>query len=313
MQKGNSAIMNQAIKLFKHTRSGSYATRDRYLKSCKTFIRFLNEKFKLKNLKNLQDKHIVAYIEHRQNKGISDKTIKNDLGAIRYLHDMVPDAKYTLASNQQLKNEYDVYLEKTIAIDGDRSWTNEEYISMLQLLNQQAHTSEVAATTRDVCIIARTMGLRVSEAVCMRRSQAEKAIRTGMYEVLGEAKNGMHRTVPLSPEVHHLLLEKLKTTARGARLFIPETDKAHQIVNRIEKHLERVRSSITTKEGTQRRLSITGEIKPLTFHGLRYNYVQDRMQEEQTKGYNWNQAAALITKEVGHGRIDVIKIYTNDK
>jgi len=311
MTKGHSAIMNQTIKLFKHTRSGSYATRDRYLKSCKSFINFLDQRFKMKNLKNLQDKHVVAYVEYRQSEGISDKTIKNDLGAIRYLHDMIPDAKHTLSTNQQLKDQYDVYLEKTIAVDGDRSWTPTEYNHMQQLLSQQATHSPIAAITRDVCVIARTMGLRVSEAVCMRRSQAERAIRTGMYQVLGEAKNGMHRSVPLSPEVRSLLLERLPSVERGGRIFVSEGDKAHQVVNRIEKHLERVRGAVTTSEGAQRRLSIKGEVKPLTFHGLRYNYVQDRMKEEQEKGSSWKDAAQIVTREVGHGRVDVIKVYTN--
>jgi len=265
----------------------------------------------MKNLKNLQDKHVVAYVEYRQSEGISDKTIKNDLGAIRYLHDMIPDAKHTLSTNQQLKDQYDVYLEKTIAVDGDRSWTPTEYNHMQQLLSQQATHSPIAAITRDVCVIARTMGLRVSEAVCMRRSQAERAIRTGMYQVLGEAKNGMHRSVPLSPEVRSLLLERLPSVERGGRIFVSEGDKAHQVVNRIEKHLERVRGAVTTSEGAQRRLSIKGEVKPLTFHGLRYNYVQDRMKEEQEKGSSWKDAAQIVTREVGHGRVDVIKVYTN--
>lgn len=313
MTKGNSAIMNQTMKLFKHTRSGSYATRDRYLKSCKTFVNFLDENFKMKNLRNLQDKHLVAFAEYRQAEGISDKTLKNDLGAIRYLHDMVPNAKYELASNQQLKQEYDVYLNKTIAITGDRGWTNSEYKEMQQLLSTQSANSRVAAITSDVMTISRTMGLRVSEAVCMRRSQAEKALRTGHYEVLGEAKNGMHRSVPLSPEVHQLLIDRLPNIERGGRLFIAEGEKAHQVVNRIEKHLERYRGAIETLEGATKRIDISNEVNPLTFHGLRYSYVQDRMTDLQAGGLSWKAAAKIVTQEVGHGRIEVIKVYTNGK
>ncbi len=31
------------------------------------------------------------------------------------------------------------------------------------------------------------------------------------------------------------------------------------------------------------------------------------------KGYSWDVAAQIVTKEVGHNRIDVIKIYTNGR
>ncbi|MBC9710398.1 MAG: tyrosine-type recombinase/integrase, partial [Enterococcus sp.] len=221
--------------------------------------------------------------------------------------------KYELASNQQLKQEYDVYLDKTIAATGDRGWTNSEYREMQQLLSVQSSNSPVAAITSDVMTISRTMGLRVSEAVCMRRSQAEKALRTGHYEVLGEAKNGMHRSVPLSSEVRQILTTRLPHIARGGRLFVSEDEKAHQVVNRIEKHLERYRGTVETLEGALKRVDISNEVNPLTFHGLRYSYVQDRMTDLQAQGLNWKAAAKIVTQEVGHGRIEVVKVYTNGK
>lgn len=311
MDKGNSALLNQTIKLFRHTRSCSYATRARYLKSCKLFISFLDQRYKMKSLRNLQDKHLVAYLQHRQAEGLSDKTIKNDLAAIRYLHDMVPATKYQLASNVQLVDRYDLKLEKTVAVSGNRSWTEEEYEAMLQLLAQQSADSPLASLTRDIMILCRTMGLRISEAVCMRRSQAEKALRTGLYHVQGEAKNGLHRHVPLSPEARSLLADRLPSIHRGARLFVPQDAQAHRIVLSIEKYLESHRVAVTSLEGVSRRINVKGEVNPLTFHGLRYSYVQERMVAEQAKGFSWEAAAQIVTQEVGHGRIEVIRIYTN--
>lgn len=309
--KGDSAIMAQMKKLFKHTRSGSYASRKRYENACKTFITFLNERYEMKNLRNLQDKHIVAYIEYRQEQGIAHKTIKTDLGAIRFMHDMIPNAKFKLSTNAQLQKNHDIVLNKTVAVHGDRAWTNKEYEDMLHLLNTQALSHNTAAITRDVMILARTMGLRVAEAVCMRRSQAECALRTGIYTVQNEAKNGRYRDVPLSNEAHVMLNERLKNVERGGRIFISPGNKAHEIVNSIEQHLAYYRDSVTTLEGINNRIDINGHTKPLTFHGLRYSYIQQRMKEEQDKGTTWEAAAKIITKEVGHGRIDVINIYTN--
>lgn len=313
MEKGNSALLNQTIKLFKHTRSGSYATRDRYLKSCKTFVAFLDKEFKMKSLRNLQDKHIVAYISWRQSEGIADKTLKNDLGAIRFLHDMVPNVKHQLSTNQQLATQYNVQLDRTIQVNGDRAWTHDEYEGMLQLLSQQSKDSPIAALTKDIMVLSRTMGLRISEAVCMRRSQAENAIKTGTYQVLGEAKNGLHRSVPLSPEARSMLLERLPSIPRGSRVFVAGEEKAHKVVNRLEKYLERHRDAVTTSEGISSRITLKDDTNPLTYHGLRYNYVQERMTAEQNKGLSWDAAARIVTREVGHGRVEVIKIYTNGK
>ena len=313
--KGDSAITSQMKKLFKHTRSGSFKTRKRYEKACKTFTDFLNERFKLKSLRNLQDKHVVAYIEHRQALGIADKTIKTDLGAIRYMHDLVPNAKYELSSNSELKDIYNIQLDRTIAVKGDRGWKRDEYEGMKQLLNEQVKTtaSNTPQVTHDVAVLARTMGLRVSEAVCMRRSQAENALRTGVYHVQGEAKGGKHRQVALSKEARAMLNERLKSVARGERVFVAQGEKAHEVINRIEKHLERYREAVTSLEGASSRLNYKGEEKPLTFHGLRYNYVQDRMNALQKEGYTRDAAAHIVTQEVGHNRIEVIRIYTNGK
>lgn len=42
------------------------------------------------------------------------------------------------------------------------------------------------------------------------------------------------------------------------------------------------------------------------YQGLRYNYVRDRVRKEMEKGYSKLQAAAIVTKEVGHERVEVI-------
>lgn len=299
-------------KLFRHTRSGSYKTRARYKSSCKLFLKFVHEKFRLKNLRNLQDKHVVAYIQNRHAEGIAPKTLKNDLGAIRYLHDMIPNPKYRLSDNEKLKNLYDVVLEKTPAVKGDRGWTDEEYQRFYEFADERASENQTAADTRDIIVLCRTMGLRIVEAVAMHRSQAEKALRTGIYQVRNEAKNGKWRQVPLSVEVREMLTDRLKKIERGQKVFVQPDEKTHHAINRLEKFLETHRNKFTTTEGEQKRL-YEGQASPLTFHGLRYNYVQERVKQEMKKGYMYEQAALIVTKEVGHERTDVIKVYLGGK
>ena len=310
-QKSNP-ILQQMDKLFKHTRTGSFKTRARYKSSCTNFLTFVHDTFKLKNLRNLQNKHVASYIKFRQENGIQSKTIKNDLAAIRYLHDMVPLTKYILSDNKTLQKQNEINLDKTPAVKGDRGWTSDEFKNMYNFANERAFENKTAVDTRDVMVLCRTMGLRVAEAVAMHRSQAEEALRTGVYQVRGEAKNGKWRQVPLSEVARQMLEQRLSSVERGSKIFISSTEKTHHAINRVEKFLQNNREQFVTKEGQQKRM-YQGKTNTLTYHGLRYNYVQDRINQELAKGYNFEQAATIITKEVGHERIDVIKVYLGGK
>jgi integrase len=308
---GKSTVEVQVDKIFKHTRQNSFGTRARYQDSARSFARYVHEKFKVQNIRNLSDKHVVAYIQQRQANGIAPKTIKNDLAAIRYMHDQVQNPRYKLSDNKVLKEEHGLVLEKTPQINGNRAWTNEEYLGMMAIAIQQGR-QEIA----DVMELSRTIGLRITEAVAVSRAQVENALRTGVYQVKGEAKNGKHREVPLSKEARAIFEQRLANTPRGSRLFITQGEKTHMVVNRLEKFLEYHRGKVETTEGTIKRIyERNGEMKinELTYHGLRYMYVQDRMEQELENGLQEDQAAALVSKEVEHERIDVIEIYRGGK
>lgn len=291
---GKSTVEVQVDKIFKHTRQNSFGTRARYQDSARSFARYVHEKFKVQNL---SDKHVVAYIQQRQANGIAPKTIKNDLAAIPYMHDQVQNPRYKLSDNKVLKEEHDLVLEKTPQINGNRAWTNEEYLGMMAIAIQQGR-QEIA----DVMELSRTMGLRITEAVAVSRAQVENALRTGVYQVKGEAKNGKHREVPLSKEARAIFEQRLASTPRGGRLFINQGEKTHMVVNRLEKFLEYHRGKVETSEGMiKRTYERNGEMKinELTYHGLRYMYVQDRMEQELENDLQEDQAADSSQKKSG--------------
>ncbi|WP_185819937.1 phage integrase N-terminal domain-containing protein [Salibacterium salarium] len=313
---GRSPIQNQAEKIFRHTRSNSFGTRSRYQSSCRKFIEHLDDHFKMKNLRNIQDKHLVSYIKHRQSQGVAPKTIKNDIGAIKYMHDLIPRAKHALSNNDELKKGFSISLEQTPAVKGDRAWTQQEYESMQkrtsEIIQKGEKGAETARDARDVMKICRTMGLRVTEAVAVSRAQAEKAVRSGIYQVKNEAKNGKWRKVPLSQEGKEVFIERFPKTSRGQRFFIRQEEKTHEAVNRLEKFMSNHCSKLETPEGVEKRTwrkSDKTYTNSLTFHGLRYGYVQDRVQEEVNQGFSLEQAAMRVTQEVGHERGKVILVY----
>ncbi|MGO4268265.1 site-specific integrase [Paenibacillus sp. TAF58] len=302
---GKSAIQTQMEVCFRHTRRNSHGTRDRYKDTCRLFVLFLDSTFKLQNLRNLDNKHVVAYIKTRQDSGIAAKTIKNDLSAIRYLHGLIQTPRYELSDNNGLANTYGLVLEETPSINGDRSWTNEEYDSMLQVAASLGRRDIV-----DVLTLAKEMGYRATEAAAMSRAQAERAIRTSTYQIKGEAKNGKHRTVELSDKARVILHRRLKETPRGGKLFVAPGEKVHHVVNRMQQFIINHRDKVVTKEGEEMRIDFRdGLPRTLTLHGARYNYVQNRMEEELAKGFDEEAAAKNVTKEVGHNRTKVIRVY----
>lgn len=305
--KGKSSIEQQMEKIFRHTRMGSFGTRARYKDSCILFIRWLDEEFKVQNLRNLHDKHLVGFVKYRQSQGIAPKTIKNDLSAIRYLHDYVSKPRHRLSNNKTLQECYNINLKKTPEVKGNRAWTNDEYQTMLKLARKKGRYY-----VADVMILCRTMGLRITEAVAISRAQAEKAIRTGMYEVQNEAKGGRWRYVPLSHEAREVFLRRFETTPRGGRLFInvENSEKTHEVVEKIADFVRQNRYKVETEEGRQLRLW-NEKSEELTMHGLRYAYVQERMEHEiEKKGRSREEAAKKITQEVGHNRTKVLNVYT---
>lgn len=318
MSKGKSSIRNQMEKLFKHARQGSYGTRAKYKQDCSTFISFLEREYKMQNLKNLDNKHLAAYVKYRQEEGISPKQTKNDLTAIRYMHDMIHGARYELMDNKELQKTFEINLEKTPSVKGNRAWDNKEFEAMQQLARELVQsrdpvTARTAKDFLDVSLISRTMGLRIAEAALVSRAQAERALRTNVYHVGKEAKNGKERDVPLSREGREVLVRKIAQIDRRQRLFVNKGEKSHRVINRLEKFLERHREKVETEEGKKLRTfeDHNKEVvtNRLTFHGLRYSYIQDRMKQEMNKGLSWEKAAAIVTKEVGHERIVVIKVY----
>ena len=316
MTKGTSPIMAQMEKVYRHTRANSFGTRARYESSCRNFIGFLDEKFKMKNLRNLQDKHVVAYIQYRQSEGIAPKTLKNDLGAIRYMHDMLPNVKYDLSDNKNIQINFPVTLEITPVVKGDRAWTEQEYRGMHRVAREMeekgSRGSGTAADVQNIAQLAKTMGMRVTEATAMSRTQAEQALRSGVYQIQNEAKNGKWRQVPLSAEGRKVMECRIKHIPRGERLFIRHNEKTHQAVNRMEKFLQNNREKFETVEGQESRM-YEGTSNTLTYHGLRYYYIQNRMQQEINKGFTKEQAAMIVTKEVGHERIGVLNVYLGGK
>ncbi len=116
-------LIAQLDKVARHIRQGSFRTKERYYEANKRFCRFLSDNYHLQKLTNVSGEHLTAYIVDMQERGKSASTIKTDLAAIRFYHDMMGQTKYRLPKNDELAVE----LERRRFGQKDRTWSVREF------------------------------------------------------------------------------------------------------------------------------------------------------------------------------------------
>lgn len=306
---GKSSIEQQVEAYMKHSRGGSFGTRARYKDSCMLFSSWLIDTFKVQNLKNLQGKHLAEFVAWRKLQGKDDRTIKNDLAAIRYLHNHIPKTRYDLPSNDELKEQYNISFKNTPEVDKERNraWVEDEFNGFIDLAEDLNHYN-IAYVIK----MSRHLGLRISEAVCSQRHQLEKAIREGLYFVESEAKNGRRRVIAINPQAMEVIKEIAKETPRANWCFVPDNKKAYNVTKSIQQFINYHRHKVETLEGKQLRTHLSnGKVDKLNHHGLRYLYAQRRIQQELEKGISRLDIKKKISKELGHNRKEITKGYAS--
>lgn len=279
-------LMAQVNRISKHARQGSYKTRERYKAGVTRFIWYLAEVYRLQKIANIQPKHIYAYVEYMQRKGMAASTVKTDLAAIRYYYDQIPSASGFIPHNDLLN------LEKRAFGGVDRTWNIKEYIDMVEQA-RSLRQDRIAY----VMTLGRYGGLRIHEALRVDTAAAEMAIKTGRLHVKG--KNGRQRDIPLRTEVRTVLEETLKNINRGDKLFVLAGEKTHLVIKLIQNFIVRHREKFA---GPNRQSN-------MTFHGLRHTYAAEEYAARLSKGMSEYRARIEVSELLGHERDDVTRIY----
>ena len=215
-------LLAQLDKLARHNRQGSFRTKERYYEAMKRFCAFLADAFRLQKLSNVSGKHLTAYILKLQDDGKAPSTIKTDLAAIRFFHDLM-DAKYKLPDNEELK----VALQRRTFGGVDRTWSREEFSRMLAEALRLGREDYVT-----ILYLARYAGLRIHECFRIDTAIAARAVREGAITIKG--KGGLVRTVPLHPLLVSRLELHLQTTPRGHKLFVPDDMETHTAIQHLQ-------------------------------------------------------------------------------
>jgi integrase/recombinase XerD len=292
---GYKNLLLQANKLARHAKGISITSQRQYYNHFDHFLRFAADQFNMKKIANISVKHLKAYIEVRQLKGCNAGTIKNDLASIRYFHDQLPKAKFSLPANNELVNKHNISLERRSFGGVNRRWTELEYQQMKNIAHHLKHPN-----TAYILQLAREQGLRIHEAVRLSRTDIEKAIRTNYLTVKG--KGGLIRKVPLRERTKILFANLIKNVQRGQKMFVPEGKKAHEVIRGVQGFVKHHRKSI---EET----AVRTEGVNLTVHGLRHTYAYEEYEKLIKLGCSEKDARYKVSLLIGHSREDVTKIY----
>ena len=290
INEGNyRTLIAQLDKLARHNRQGSFRTKEQYYEACKRFCAYLADEYRLQKLSNISSKHLVSYVLYLQENGKSASTIKTDLAAIRFFHDKLGDAKYTLPTNAELGVE----LERRRFGGVDRTWSNIEFNKLLGKALAEDRYDYILAL-----YLARYAGLRIHECFRIDTATAEQALRENVVTVKG--KGGKMRTVPIEDERIPMMLRKLlEQTERGHKLLVPDDLSTDRAINRLQLFILKHREEIQTGDARH----------PLTFHGLRHTYAAEKYKELTESGTSELDAHFAVSRLLGHERADVTNIY----
>jgi integrase len=300
----------QLQKVIRGAKQGSIATRYRYVDASERFIRFVAERFKLKKLQNIQEKHLQAYAEDMKQRGKSEKYIKTDLSAVRYLHRQVPMARYELLDGRMANKKYG--LGSTPDGRGERAWTERELKDMKALAMEKGKPNVALALEA-----ARATGMRLDEFSSLRRAEVEAALRTGVLH-LTNTKGGLPRDVPLSPRTVTVFKAALKESSRGDYVFTLPDVKVHKFEGAVQNFLWRHRDELQDpgRKRTAHNLE-PGEFGALTAHGLRHSFARDflikkfkeKLEEGLDRARAEEEARKVTSNVMGHERVAVTYAY----
>ncbi|MBE6024469.1 MAG: recombinase XerD [Cellulosilyticum sp.] len=281
-------LLEQIQKIYKHNRQGSYKTKERYYEATKRFCMYLADQYCLQKFENVKSKHLISYTAYMQQKETAAATIKTDLAAIRFYHDQ-SGSKNNLVTNEALN------LEKRKVRGINRAWTQEEFERFQAICTKLGKTR-----IKEMALVAMELGFRIHEVARIDKATVEQALRNNMITIKG--KGGKIRNVELTSKTRELFESKLKEVERGAKIFVNKDEKTDEVINKVQEFI------IYTRHRWQEPAAEVDK----TFHGLRHTYARKQYEQLRKAGENEQIARKEVSRNLGHNRIEVTKIYTEE-
>lgn len=236
----------------------------------------------IRDAKHIKTVHIQKYIQSRQTEKISNRTLQNEMAAVRSI--------MSVAGRNKLANpQHELLSNKALGISGASRDGAKKAITddkLREVINYAMKKDEGVALAVQ---LARYIGLRTEETV-----QSAKSLKTWQQSLLSGnervrvvfgTKGGRPRETTVFDR------EKVLTLLNKAITYCDDNN--GKLINKPTLHtaIERYRNIL-------RDAGMTGENAP---HSLRYAYAKDAVNFHVNNGMSRNEAEALVSMDLGHG------------
>ena len=126
-------LKEQIEKIYKNCNRGSVSTRKRYRISTLKFCEFIEKRFGLERFKNVNGKHIRAFVDHERANNVPDTTILTDLNGIYFFYEFS-------GGENVLPDKKEFGFEKTLNPIENIIWTSEEVENAIRLSEIQGNS-----------------------------------------------------------------------------------------------------------------------------------------------------------------------------
>jgi len=273
--------LNRKLFLLARQTGGSHKTvhdRINILTRVCEYLKTLN--VRIQEVKQFKTRHIISYVDHRLQQGISKRTLQNEVAAIRQI--LRQSGRTKLADSPLLTNK--VLRIDRACRDGTKEAIPDELYQQVLSAAKQRDEGLAAAIQ-----LARVMGLRSEEAVrCVESLKTwSKDLKQGKNTlgVIFGTKGGRPR----------------ETRVLDREAVVQAVDYALQVASQRKGRLidkPDLRQAMNYWRHHTGALGLKGKYAP---HSLRYAWAQDAVRYYLQQGKSQKEALALTATDLGHG------------
>lgn len=286
-------LVNQVDAAFRRSHELSIETRHAYWESSSRFAKWVGEVWNVKNIRNIDDRHIKGYVMTLLDDDCKVSYIKTELSGIRHLHHII-DGKRPISKRN---DAYGVGSREAIAYPG----VSQEGYQLSKKIACEIG-KPLFALTFDFW---KLYGERINESQVFKCHRIKDALENGFLELSQEdgTKGGRMRRIPVeTAEQRDLLLRTLdyirseKKTNSDRVMTGREKGAVHRTKAAIERFFVKFRD-------------VLGDVSP---HDFRRSYAQDVY--DRTPGTD-AERMAVVCKCLGHGpgRADITARYVANR
>lgn len=302
-------LLNQITPVIKRYTEGSYNTHKRYLSVGTRFCKFLGQTSYLQNFRNVEHRHVKAYVEYLQDKDCSSNYILTELAGIKWIHKRMNPKSDLPHSNKSF------HVDKRNPYKWNCSILPHEFDGLIKEA-QRGNRTDVVITA----YIERYFGLRHEECVTLRVHQIEDAIRYKQLH-LKNTKGGQARDVPVETELQEKILKRLLEKAKESRKKPMDYLICDNHAGSVKKKMKSLENWMNNHkkyfvDPNRTKLKEPGK-KPredtVHWHSLRHSYYQETKKRLLAEGrLTKAQIEKELTESMGHHRNDINNTYSDD-